>query len=157
MAMPQSWLFWLRRHGKLDRRDLSDQIVSYVMLLAVYATVYYFVGWRRLLVGMLPALVLVTLLLWYPFAVKTHEGYSTGTPQSRSHNYYGAAMYWFSFGLSMHRTHHMMPWLTWLDIKAFVEPPPGSWWRRWLPQRDIDLGSSAAESKDARWHSCTSG
>jgi len=87
---------------------------------------------------MVPPLILVSLLLWYPFAVQTHEGFSTGSAIERSHNYYGRFMYWFSLGLSMHRAHHLQPALSWIELRPFVQPtPPGL--SRWRPQRDIQL------------------
>ena len=70
---------------------------------------------------MAPPLILVSLLLWYPFAVQTHEGFSTGSAISRSHNYYGHFMYWFSLGLSMHRVHRLQPKLSWLELRPYVE------------------------------------
>ena len=84
------------------------------------------VGPARVISGVGPALLIVSLLLWYPFAFKTHEGYSTGPAEARSHNYYGAFMYWFSLGLSMHREHHMRPSLTWIELRRLVERSPRS-------------------------------
>jgi fatty acid desaturase len=79
----------------------------------------------------------VSLLLWYPFAIKTHEGWSQGAPETRSHNYHGRFLYWFSFGLSAHRSHHLDQTLNWMDLRAHVSAAPG---RRSLlpsPLRDI--------------------
>lgn len=145
VAMPHNWLLWLRRKGRLRADDLRDHLLNGFAIVAVYALVLSFVGWWRVASGVLPATVLVSLLLWYPFAVKTHEGYSTGSPQSRSHNYYGSLMYWFSCGLSMHRVHHMNPGLAWLELRPFVAPAAGPWWRRLLPQRDIQRDPVGAE------------
>ena len=64
------------------------------------------------------------MLLWYPFAVMTHEGWSRGDEAARSHDYYGAPLYWFSLGLSMHRAHHVYPKLSWVELKRFVRPAP---------------------------------
>ena len=74
------------------------------MNVAVYAAITYFVGFGRVLVGFIPAACLHSVVLWYYFAVKTHEGYSTEAPETRSHDYYGRALYLLSFGLSLHKT-----------------------------------------------------
>ena len=138
LAMPHQWFFWLRRRGRLQRSDLIELLLNYAGIVVVYAVVLWFVGPWRLFWGMTPTLVLVSLLLWYPFAVQTHEGFSTGSAEARSHNYYGRFMYWFSLGLSMHREHHLQPKLSWIELRPFVESaPPGV--AKWLPQRDIRL------------------
>jgi fatty acid desaturase len=141
IAMPHHWFFWLRERGRLKRSDLMELVLNYVGIVVVYAIVLAFIGPARLFWGMAPTLVLVSLLLWYPFAVQTHEGFSTGSAEARSHNYYGAFMYWFSLGLSMHREHHLKPKLSWIELRAFVQRAPrGSPWWRW-PRRDIRLKS----------------
>lgn len=138
LAMPHQWFFWLRRRGRLKSSDIVELLLNYVGIAVVYAVVLWFIGPSRLFWGMTPTLMLVSLLLWYPFAVQTHEGFSTGTPDERSHNYYGQFMYWFSFGLSMHREHHLKPRLSWVELRPFVEAaPPGV--SKWRPQRDIRL------------------
>ena len=116
-------------------RELS---LNYLGIAFVYLPILLSVGAFRLLSGMVPLLVLVSLLLWYPFAFKTHEGFSTGSAESRSHNYYGRFMYWFSFGLSMHRTHHMRPHLTWVELLPFVERGPERAVSL-IPRRDIRI------------------
>jgi fatty acid desaturase len=136
LAMPHHWFFWLRKRGWLKRHDLIELTLNYVLIVGIYSVVFAVAGPTRLLWGMVPPLVLVSLLLWYPFAVQTHEGFSTGSAISRSHNYYGRFMYWFSLGLSMHRVHHLQPKLSWIELRPYVERvPPGL--SRWLPQRDI--------------------
>jgi ring-1,2-phenylacetyl-CoA epoxidase subunit PaaE len=137
VLMPFNWLYWLRRNDKLERNDVRDHLLNVLGIVALFGILLYFVGWKRILLGTFPANVMVSLILWYPFAVKTHEGYSTGSPESRSHNYYGLLMYWLSWGLSVHRAHHVNPGLTWIDLRRFVERAPASGWRRWLPMRDI--------------------
>ena len=117
--------------------DLVELVLNYVGIFAVYGVVLGFVGPSRLFWGMVPPLVLVSILLWYPFAFKTHEGYATGSAESRSHNYYGRLMYWFSLGLSMHRRHHMQPGLTWIELKQYVEKAPAGVRQRFLPRRDM--------------------
>jgi fatty acid desaturase len=140
LAMPHHWFFWLRKRGRLKQADLRELLLNYVGIFALYALVLMFVGPTRLLWGMAPPLVLVSLLLWYPFAVQTHEGFSTGSPEERSHNYYGRFMYWFSLGLSIHRQHHLQPKLSWIELRPFVEAAPcGRWWRWWWPQRDMRM------------------
>lgn len=136
LAMPHHWFFWLRKRGWLKRHDLLELTLNYVLIVVIYSVVFAVAGPARLLWGMVPPLVLVSLLLWYPFAVQTHEGFSTGSAVSRSHNYYGRFMYWFSLGLSMHRVHHLQPKLSWIELRPYVEGvPPGL--SRWFPQRDI--------------------
>jgi len=138
LAMPHHWFFWLRKRGRMKRGDMLELILNYLCIIMVFSVVLVFAGASRLLWGMVPPLMLVSLLLWYPFAVQTHEGFSTGSAIERSHNYYGRFMYWFSLGLSMHRVHHLQPRLSWIELRAFVQPaPPGS--ARWRPQRDIQL------------------
>jgi len=138
IAMPHHWFFWLRARGLLKPRDLVELVVNYCGIAAVYALIVVAVGPARLLAGMAPALAITSVLLWYPFAIQTHAGYSTGAPESRSHNYYGRFMYWFSLGLSMHRVHHMKPWLSWLEMRSHVESAPDDR-SRWVPRRDIRL------------------
>ena len=138
LAMPHHWFFWLRKRGRIKRSDVLELVLNYLGIALVFSVVLFFVGAERLFWGMFPPLVLVSILLWYPFAVQTHEGFSTGAANLRSHNYYGRFMYWFSLGLSMHRVHHLQPKLSWIELKPFVEhAPPGS--SRWRPQRDIQL------------------
>jgi omega-6 fatty acid desaturase (delta-12 desaturase) len=144
VAMPHQWLFWLWKRGRLSGRDLVDLVTNYVGILLVHGTVFMVVGPERFFWGMAPTLVLVSILLWYPFAVKTHEGFSVGADELRSHNYYGRFMYWFSLGLAIHREHHLQPKLSWIELKDFVEEVPES--RAWfLPQRDIRLGKTRYE------------
>ncbi len=141
LAVPHHWFFWLRSHGMLKRADLIELALNYAGIATVYAVVLVFVGPARLADGMAPSLVLTSLLLWYPFAIKTHEGYSTGSPESRSHNYYGRWMYWFSLGLSMHREHHLQPGLPWLELREYVEEAPRGRLRV-LPRRDVRVAAS---------------
>jgi fatty acid desaturase len=138
LAMPHQWFFWLRRRGRLKGSDILELVLNYMGIVILYAVVLWFVGPWRLFWGMTPTLILVALLLWYPFAVQTHEGFSTGAAESRSHNYYGRFMYWFSLGLSMHREHHLQPRLSWIELRAFVVPAPAGV-SKWRPRRDIRL------------------
>ncbi len=124
LAMPHHWFFWLRARRRIKRPDVVELVFNYMAIAAVFGLILTFVGPVRLLLGMVPPLVLVSVLLWYPFAVQTHEGFSTGSAQARSHNYYGQFMYWFSLGLSMHREHHQKPKLSWIELHQFVEDPP---------------------------------
>jgi len=124
LAIPHHWFFWLRKRGRLRNADLVELFLNYVGITVVYSFVLYCVGPTRLAVGMVPPLTLVSLILWYPFAVQTHEGFSTGSAESRSHNYYGRFMYWFSLGLSMHRAHHLQPKLSWIELLNYVEKSP---------------------------------
>jgi len=138
LAMPHQWFFWLRKRGHLKRSDIVELVLNYAGIVVLFAAVLWFVGPSRLFWGMTPTLMLVSLLLWYPFAVQTHEGFSTGSAEARSHNYYGRLMYWFSLGLSMHREHHLRPKFSWIELRRFVERAPAGV-SKWWPQRDIRL------------------
>lgn len=138
IAMPHHWFFWLRKRGLLKRADLNELVSNYAAIFSLHGLFFYLVGAERFLWGVVPPLVLVSLLLWYPFAVQTHEGFSTGSPESRSHNYYGRFMFWFSLGLSMHREHHLHPRLAWIQLLPFVQKSPIRVYPLW-PQRDIRL------------------
>lgn len=142
LAMPHQWFFWLLKRGKVTRRHLLDLTLNYLGIAVIFGLLLYFVGWQRLLWGMVPSLFLVSLLLWYCFAFKTHEGFSTDPPETRSHDYYGKFMYFFSFGLSLHRSHHLHPNLSWMELKSHVQPAPkGTGWSL-LPARDVHRISS---------------
>jgi fatty acid desaturase len=134
-ALPYHWVTWLWRHGRLTRRDRLEYAATYLAEAAIYGTIAYIAGVERLLLGLIPATALHSLVLWYGFAIKTHEGYSTGPAEKRSHNYYGRLVYWLSFGLSMHRLHHLRPQLAWLQMSAEVRR--GTWLQRLRLQRDI--------------------
>ncbi|MXY70656.1 MAG: hypothetical protein F4Y47_19165 [Acidobacteriia bacterium] len=136
VAMPHHWLLWLRKREGVDGSHVRELLLNYLGIALVYLAIFLLLGLERMVSGMLPLLVIVSLLLWYPFAFKTHEGFSTGSPESRSHNYYGRLMYWFSFGLSMHRTHHLRPHLGWIELLPFVEPAPSTA-SALIPRRDI--------------------
>jgi fatty acid desaturase len=140
VAMPHHWFFWLWQHGRMKRGDIVELLLNYVVIFAVYAMILAYTGPARLFWGMTPALLLVSILLWYPFAVQTHEGFSTGPAAQRSHNYYGLFMFWFSLGLGMHRVHHECPTLAWIELKKYVENAPAKLDRwRLLPRRDMQL------------------
>jgi fatty acid desaturase len=135
LAIPHYWLVWLKRRGWLTREDRIELAFTYAAYISIYTAIGLYVGPARWLMGAVPALILVSLLLWYPFAVRTHEGFSLGTAEERSHNYYGHVAFWFSLGLSMHRAHHMHPRLAWIQLLPHVERAPG-----WLPlpfRRDV--------------------
>jgi fatty acid desaturase len=136
VAMPHQWLMWLRRHGRVNRRHLRDLAVEYAVVAVVHVPLAIWVGPARYVGGMLPALLLVSMLLWYPFAIKTHEGWSLGRAEARSHDYYGRFMYWFSAGLSLHRAHHMHPELTWLQLRRHIQKAPADQ-PGWLPRRSV--------------------
>jgi len=142
IAMPHQWFFWLHKRGRIRKHDLVELVLNYAVIFAVYGVLLNFLGPSRLFWGMAPALILVSILLWYPFAVQTHEGFSTGDAEQRSHNYYGRFMYWFSLGLGMHRAHHMQPKLSWIELREYVEDAPASARKLMLtPQRDIRIES----------------
>ena len=134
LAMPHQWFFWIRKRGGLPPGHARDLTLNYLAIGACYLLVAWLVGPSRVLLGTLPVCVLVSLVLWIPFAHLTHEGYSTGHPAGRSHNYFGRLAYWFSFGLSMHREHHLRPHLAWIELHQLVERDPE---HRRIPRRDI--------------------
>jgi fatty acid desaturase len=139
LAMPHQWYFWLKRRSLLNGKHRRDLYINYAVIAGVYAAAFLLVGPARLALGVLPALVLVSILLWYPFALKTHEGHSVGSSETRSHDYYGHFLYWFSLGLSLHRVHHEKPQLSWIELKSYVRPAPGGSWGGFIPRRDIRL------------------
>ena len=63
------------------------------------------------------------------------HGHSQGDSEYRSHNYYGIVVYWATLGLSMHRIHHMKPYLSWIEMRQYVEPDPKGFWVM-TPRRD---------------------
>ena len=145
LAMPHHWFIWLWKRGRIRKSDLMELILNYVVIFAVYAVILVFVGASRLVGGMVPPLILVSVLLWYPFAIQTHEGFSTGAAELRSHNYYGRFMYWFSLGLAMHREHHKQPKLSWIELKEYVEDAPAARGKfLFRPRRDIRPESPTA-------------
>jgi beta-carotene hydroxylase len=136
IGMPHHWFFWLRKRGVIGRSHLVELVLNYTGIALVYSLVLGVVGPWRLFGGMFPVLILVSLLLWIPFAYKTHEGFSTGTQEARSHDYYGHLTYWFSLGLSLHRVHHMRPHFAWIELRQFVRKDPLRRFRL-FPRRDI--------------------
>jgi fatty acid desaturase len=150
LAMPHQWFFWLKKRGKVNSALLIELGWNYTWVFSVYGLLTWHLGWQRVWYSMGPALVAVCMLLWIPFAIMTHAGFSHGDEEYRSHNYYGHFMYWFSLGLSMHRVHHMKPKLAWIEMLPYVEKTPGPWWRHWHPRRDIRKeGSPAGQAPQA--------
>lgn len=142
LAMPHHWVLWLWKQRRFTVRDRLEYGITYAALVAIYGTIATFVGVERVLLGLIPAAILHSLLLWYFFAIKTHEGYSMGMAADRSHNYYGKLLYWISFGLSMHRTHHLKPQLAWLQMADEVQS--GTLLQRLRFERDIHPSVSKA-------------
>ncbi|HEX7296782.1 MAG TPA: fatty acid desaturase [Pyrinomonadaceae bacterium] len=136
IAMPHHWFFWLRSRRRFKRADIVELVLNYTAIALLHGLILTLVGTERFFWGIAPPLALVSFMLWYPFAVQTHEGFSTGSPESRSHNYYGHVMFWFSLGLSMHREHHLKPKLAWIELLPFVEEPKDTTLLFW-PRRDI--------------------
>ncbi|MGA9520739.1 MAG: fatty acid desaturase [Myxococcaceae bacterium] len=135
VSMPYHWLRWLRTRGLLTRELALELALTWAFYAAIAIALASQVGWARVLSGYFPAGILHALLLWYPFAIKTHEGYSTGDERERSHDYHGKLAYWFSFGLSLHRVHHLKPHLGWLEMFPFIQPC--SWWQALTFRRDV--------------------
>lgn len=124
LAMPHHWVMWLKKRGLLTRAVVIEWAVSYLVFGIYFVTLAHYVGAERILWGLLPAQVLNSFLLWYPFAVKTHEGHHVGKQEYRSHNYYGTFLYWLTMGLSLHRAHHMHPSHGWLQLMPYIEKGP---------------------------------
>ncbi len=124
LAMPHHWVMWLKKNNLLTKSVIYEWIGSYVFFAIYFGSIISLVGAERVLWGLLPAQILNSFLLWYPFAVKTHEGHRIGDQKYRSHDYYGAFMYWLTLGLSLHRAHHMYPALGWYQLKSFIQKGP---------------------------------
>lgn len=124
LAMPHHWVVWLKRNGLLNKTVIWEWILTYCFFLFFFGVLSTYVGWERIAIGLLPAQVINSFILWYPFAVKTHEGHRVGEQKLRSHDYYGYMMYWLTMGLSLHRAHHMHPQLGWLQLRKFVQKGP---------------------------------
>jgi hypothetical protein len=137
VAMPHQWYIWLKRRNLLDSKHRRDLLLNYAAIAAVFGILIAVAGPARVAMGMVPVLLLVSVLLWVPFALKTHEGHSVGAAETRSHDYYGHFMYWLSLGLSMHRVHHEKPQLSWVDLRTFVKPAPRGSLGGLIPRRDI--------------------
>lgn len=141
IGMPHHWFFWLLKRDAIDRSHIVNLVLNYAGIGIVYAVILGIVGPARLFWGMFPTLILVSLLLWYPFAYMTHAGFSTGPAKTRSHDYYGRFMFWFSLGLSLHRAHHTRPHLAWIELRQFVRSDPVRGFRL-FPRRHIETGTN---------------
>jgi beta-carotene hydroxylase len=143
VGVPHNWIVWLLKRGMVKRSDVVEWIVTYLFMFSLYLAIGSEAGIARTAWGLFPSLVLVSMFLWYPFASMTHEGYSLGEAQYRSHNYYGAVVFWATLGLSMHRIHHMKPYLSWIEQRQFVEPDPAGFWV-FKPRRDRRIEPQSA-------------
>jgi fatty acid desaturase len=135
LLLPSHWVWWLWRHGRFSWGNRVEYVVTLAVQLSIYVVIANVVGMQRVILGLIPSGILHSFVLWYFFAVKTHEGYSTGPAVTRSHNYYGRRLYWLTCGLSMHRLHHMKPGLAWLQMAGAV--PDGTLSQRLRFQRDV--------------------
>jgi beta-carotene hydroxylase len=135
LLLPSHWVLWLWKHGRLTGRDVVEYVLTCAVQAATFGALAYVTGLSRVVTGFLASATIHSVVLWYFFAVKTHEGYSTGAAVTRSHNYYGRLLYRATFGLSMHRLHHMQPGLAWTQMANQV--PSGTKLQRLLLQRDI--------------------
>jgi len=124
LMMPHHWIIWLNKRGLLGKSIFIEWALTYVFFGLFFGTIISFVGWERVLFGLIPAQILDSFLLWYPFAVKTHEGHHLGPQEVRSHDYYGKTLYWLTLGLSMHRAHHMHPQFGWYQLRPFIQKGP---------------------------------
>jgi fatty acid desaturase len=133
--LPSHWVLWLWKRRRLTRKDVIEYVLTGVAQLCTLGLIGSVMGSHRVLTGLLTSATLHSLILWYSFAIKTHEGYFTGAAETRSHDYYGRLLYRISFGLSMHRLHHMQPRLAWTQMAAHV--PIGTFVQRITFRRDI--------------------
>jgi fatty acid desaturase len=143
VGVPHNWIVWLLKRGMVKRSDVVEWVMTYLFMFSLYLAIGSEAGIARTAWGLFPSLVLVSMFLWYPFASMTHEGYSLGEAQYRSHNYYGAVVFWATLGLSMHRIHHMKPYLSWIEQRQFVEPDPAGFWV-FKPRRDRRIEPQSA-------------
>ncbi|MBI4820729.1 MAG: fatty acid desaturase [Deltaproteobacteria bacterium] len=124
VLLPHSWIFWLRRHRPLRQKQLIEIGVSYALMITLYLALGTHVGFWRVGLGMTASLVLASILSWYPFGVLTHEGFSTGGPETRSHDFFGYPLFWITLGCSLHRAHHQNPRRSWLELLPMVRRAP---------------------------------
>lgn len=124
LGLPHWWFYWLYTNKKLKREDWLEVFIHYVLVVLVFGAIISHVGFSRVALGLLPALATNSILLWYFFAVRTHDGYLTSSEEEMSHNYYGRFIFWFSLGLSMHRVHHVDQRLAWIEMLPYVESRP---------------------------------
>ncbi|MBI2378500.1 MAG: fatty acid desaturase [Deltaproteobacteria bacterium] len=124
VLLPHVWIPWLARRGRLRRPHVLELALSYSSFVLLYTVIGAFAGHARVAVGMSASLVLASILSWYPFGVLTHAGFSTGSPEERSHDFLGRGLFWLTFGSSVHRAHHLSPRKPWLDLLPFVRSAP---------------------------------
>ena len=100
VSVPHNWIRWLWKRGKVQPRDVVEWVLTYVFIVSLYLAIGLEAGVARTAWGLFPALILVSLFLWYPFASMTHEGYSLGEAE------YGAQLLWGGGVLGDARTLH---------------------------------------------------
>jgi beta-carotene hydroxylase len=115
VAMPYQWLYWIQKNRIFNRREWLEYGLTILGFVAVFCTIGWLTGFGQMLIRLIFSEILHGFLLWYVFALRTHDGYSTGAAEERSHNYAGRLLHFLSGGLSMHRIHHMRPGLSWLE------------------------------------------
>jgi fatty acid desaturase len=125
IVMPYHWLAWIRRHRIFKRREWVEYGLNVVALALIFGAIGALTGYGQMLIRLIFSEILHGFLLWYVFAIRTHDGYSTGPEEERSHNYHGRLLHFLSGGLSMHRLHHTQPGLSWLQMTDLV--PKASW------------------------------
>ena len=85
VSVPHHWIVWLHARGQIRRGDVLEWGLTYVFIVGLYLSIGLHAGVARTAWGLFPALILVSIFLWYPFASMTHEGYSLGDAEYRSH------------------------------------------------------------------------
>lgn len=137
IALPHHWLTWLLKQGRLNRKAKTEYALTYLAYAVIYGGLAWICGWERVLLGLLGSAAANSVILWFFVGTRAHAGFSTGKPEERTHNYYGALAYWLTLGLSLHREHHMRPHLSWLEMQSLI--PKGSWWQCLSFQRQIHI------------------
>ena len=125
VAMPYQWVFWISKNKIFSRADWIEYLLTLLAFGVVFGSIGWMTGYGPMLIRLVFSEILHGFLLWYVFALRTHAGYSTGSLESRSHNYAGKLIHFLSGGLSMHRLHHLRPGLSWLEAADHI--PEASW------------------------------
>jgi len=141
--MPHWWVIWLKRNQLWNKSLRNEYILSYLFFFMFYGLIAYEVGVERILYTLLPAQIINSFILWYPFAIKTHEGHYVGAQEFRSHDYYGKFLFWLTCGLSLHRAHHLYQRKGWLELYPYIQQ--ASIWDQIRMRRDIKIPDTVNE------------
>jgi fatty acid desaturase len=70
LAMPHHWVIWLKENGLFTKKVIAEYVFSYLFYILFYGALIYLLGAERVLYSLIPAQILNSFLLWYPFAIK---------------------------------------------------------------------------------------